>query len=465
MSTPAADPAATSSSYVNTIPAATQVVPSVGLDGKPSSPTSSSASSDNGGDTFPTAAIVVIAIIGGIVFFFTAYKLYRWWLHRQADIVEHEDVYPETRGLQGAMSPAMGALSPPSQMSFAFNGESMARRSGSGFGLARSRQASWGADSWAGAGYYGEKGDATPSPPFAGTPIPPGSPTSREGSPGPNGSYHSLAAYPSQHSMPSSTTRGSLNAPSIPRRSFYPSSASASGPGLLNTRASSSYSTSQLPGSVHTFSSGTRLAGAPHNPRSRVEVVPPLPLAPPPGTVIATDKSTLDFAPSSGIGRGEQGASAQGEEWLNIVHSAAHDNAHGDAQERLNPAFDGAYPSAYSHQQHSFPPAPSSSGSSRSSSAPRAGPSVSQRISHSNVRQPPSTSALRSSANSSGSTFSSQRPLPPPIDTSARSSTESGSQEPEPRSPLERLQRRVEREARGLSFHQEELKDGSGVPR
>lgn len=45
-----------------------------------------------------------------------------------------------------------------------------------------------------------------------------------------------------------------------------------------------------------------RLSGPPHARHSRVEIVPPMPLAPPPGTVVATDKTTLNFSPLSGIG-------------------------------------------------------------------------------------------------------------------------------------------------------------------
>lgn len=45
-----------------------------------------------------------------------------------------------------------------------------------------------------------------------------------------------------------------------------------------------------------------RLSGPPHARHSRVEIVPPMPLAPPPGTVVATDKTTLAFSTLSGIG-------------------------------------------------------------------------------------------------------------------------------------------------------------------
>lgn len=48
-----------------------------------------------------------------------------------------------------------------------------------------------------------------------------------------------------------------------------------------------------------------RLPGPPHARHSRVEIVPPMPLAPPPGTVVATDKATLAFSSLSGIGSGK----------------------------------------------------------------------------------------------------------------------------------------------------------------
>lgn len=73
---------------------------------------------------------------------------------------------------------------------------------------------------------------------------------------------------------------------SVPRRFHGPNAL-----GQMSTRP--------MPGG-----SGPRISGAPHNPRTRLEIVPPLPLAPPPGAVISTGKSTLDFAPDAGIGAG-----------------------------------------------------------------------------------------------------------------------------------------------------------------
>ncbi|GAA5823993.1 hypothetical protein JCM11251_003372 [Rhodosporidiobolus azoricus] len=482
----------TSATWVNIIPAATQVIPSIGLDGKPT--TSAAPSEDNGGDTFPLAAVAVIAIIAGVVALFVGYKLYKWSLRRRASEGDYPDLLPETRGLKSPLSPGGGGFATlPSSLSLAHGGHSMGRRSESGFGMARSRQASWGGDSWGGGyPYSSEKGDLTPSPPFAGTPLPPGTPTSREGSPGPvgaNGSHGSLANFPSSGNLPSSSTRGSLG-PQVPRRSYY---SSASVPQLLHSRTISSFSSSPMlggspsvgPGGITQYPSGNRLAGAPHNPHSRIEVVPPLPLAPPPGTVIATGRSELDFAPSSGIGKDGQ-AVGGAEEWLNIVETAGQN---GDAQERLNPAFDGAYHTTVSQSSfpqlqqqypaHSFPPAPSSSGgSSRSSSAAppppgqrrpggrasgsnlRGGPSNPQLASVARQQQQAASMSAAGSANSSDSNISSSssgpsRRAPPPlaINTSAVAAPVINGQGlvgDEPRSPLENLQRRMEREMGSL---------------
>ncbi|GAA5858893.1 hypothetical protein JCM8547_007145 [Rhodosporidiobolus lusitaniae] len=504
--------AASSSTYLNTIPNATQVVPSVGLDGKPTK--SASPSSDNGGDTFPLAAIAVVSIVGGIAFLFAAYQVYKRLFKYRRRAGDEPAPFPETRSIGDPLSPGAGAfVSLPSQT---WGGDSMGRRSFSGLGASRSRQASWGGDSWGGGYGYSEKGDMTPSPPFAGTPLPPGSPSSRQGSPGPDGandSRGSLAAFPSQASMnglANSSTRNSL-APTVPRRSFY--SSAASGPQLLHSRTASSFSSSPLLGgndgrSMHSFPSGNRLSGAPHNPHSRIEVVPPLPLAPPPGQVIATDKSTLDFAPSSGIGRGAgpEASGTTGDEFLSLVHAAGR----GEQEERLNPAFDGSYvythqPGAYPHPhphpaQHSFPPPQSTaSSSSRSSSAaprrfsgpqqpPRKGsapnlrggsalppavraataqstPSVSANSSDSNLSSasssyPPPSQASRAA----GGGVKTGRGAPLSVNTSAVSIVPVGSAEggeQEPRSPLEKLQRRMEREARGLSMEIEKNEQGA----
>lgn len=463
-----------SHSYTNTFAAATQIVPTVGVDGKPVS--TGVATHDNGGDVFPTAAIAVLAIVGGFAFIFAAYQVYKRCSRRFNSSNAEVTPYPETRTIKDPLDAGAGAFASLPSAKWGTGGfDSMGRRSASG--LARSRQASWGGDSWGGGYGSSEKGDATPSSAFAVTPLAPGSPTSREGSPGPaNGSRGSLNAFPSQGSMsgiPNSSTRNSL---ALPRRSAG-----------THNRAGSSYSAGGSPhlgggSTLHSFPSGNRLSGAPHNPHSRIDIVPPLPLAPPPGQVIASGKSTLDFAPSSGIGGPQGGEGASRDEFLSIVHSAQYENSQ-DVEERLNPTFDGSYqhPSSSSYSQHSFPPsAASSSGSSRSSSAaPRQ--SLRNKPSGSNLRgnAPPSSSAggvaqLRqpppsASANSSNSTLSSSSSggVPQPraaprrtrapisVNTSAATLQGSGG-DPGPKSPLEKLQMQMERQARGLTLQQEQ---------
>lgn len=66
----------------------------------------------------------------------------------------------------------------------------------------------------------------------------------------------------------------------------------------------SQHSSGASPGYLAPMPRQPRLSGPPHARHSRVEIVPPRPLAPPPGTVVATDKTTLAFSPLSGIGSG-----------------------------------------------------------------------------------------------------------------------------------------------------------------
>ncbi|GAA5930519.1 hypothetical protein JCM3775_003792 [Rhodotorula graminis] len=457
---------------------ATQVVPSIGLDGKPT--TKPSPSSNNGGDTFPTAAAVLVAIVAAVVVAWVAYKLYRWrnrsWRRSHVD---DEPPIPDENLYGLAKSPIGGTFATlPSQMSLAFNGggpggvDSMGRRSVSGMGtLARSRQASWGGESWGGF----EKGsDISPSPPYAGTPISPGTPPSREddllGSF--NGSRASLGGLPTSSS--SRASFGGGPAPGMPRRSFYSSSAVAST--LHNSRTNSTFSSSSPHASnARDFPSGNRIVGAPHNPASRIEVVPPSPLAPPPGSVIATDRTTLDFAPSSGIGRGGPAHGIGAEGWFAQ-----------DEQEHLAPEFDASYGARSTQAQeprqphhHAFPPSASSSGGSSrgSSSVPRAAQRA-KRASNANLRT--EASANSSDSNLSSASVGSFPPhahsaLPPPVGAASSSSrihpqlavrtSNLGLRETaEPRSPLEKLQMRAEREAKGLSQRSEELQQGAVQP-
>ncbi|GAA5938764.1 uncharacterized protein JCM15063_004862 [Sporobolomyces koalae] len=441
---------ATSSSASDTgpyIPPATQIVPSIGLDGNPV--VTGGTRHDNGGDEFPTAAVVIIAIVAGVIAFFIAYKLYVWtygcFRHERDD----DDALPETRALAGAAGPAGGFATLASQASFAppIGAGSMAgRRSESGFAsYGRTRQASWGGDSW----NAFEKGDHSPSSPYAGTPTGPGSDISRGGSPS------SDAARLSPGPFQTSSTRGSL-APSFPRRSYTAGSV----PFLGHSRTVSSFSSGQL------LPSGNRISGAPHNPHSRIEVVPPAPLAPHPGTIVQTDKTTLDFAPSAGIGRSENPADTA-EEWLNLANQHPQQYEGGVT-----------YSGTGAVRSHAFPPSssqslPSAAGSSANRirgrpSLPHLQPVALHNTTSSSTFSSPrdvststsgSGSGGRPSANSSDASLqqggAAPRPPPPPAPLALHSASNSVTISDESqgeRSPLDKLQRRIEREARGLSL-------------
>lgn len=86
--------------------------------------------------------------------------------------------------------------------------------------------------------------------------------------------------------------------PGRDRRSMVHAHSSSS----ISVASQHSFSPSQ--GYLASIPRQPRLSGPPHARHSRVEIVPPMPLAPPPGTVVATDKTTLAFSPLSGIGSG-----------------------------------------------------------------------------------------------------------------------------------------------------------------
>lgn len=312
------------------------------------------------------------------------YRLYRWLYLRAQRAQAIEDFYgPEKSHLSRSPGPS-GFASLPSQINLA--GQSVAggldasgRRS-SGFAGARSRQLSWGGESWGGpaaAGMASRENDFTPP-----------AQDSRDTSPTPyNASRSSLSGVPNQ------SARSSFAGPA--RRPYY--SSSASGSQILSpSRTMSSFSSPYLgatPAGSQQFPSGNRLVGAPHNQHSRIEVVPPAPLAPPQSQVIATNKSQLDFAPTSAIGSASTLfgshpavaglAPAEGGPTAMVTSSSgsgsgsgSHANAASDewdlvsgdeAQERLEPAFDSSSSPAHSTGAAVSPIIPPSSASASAS--------------------------------------------------------------------------------------------------
>ncbi|KAM0752835.1 hypothetical protein T439DRAFT_354314 [Meredithblackwellia eburnea MCA 4105] len=316
-----------STTYANVTLISAQVVPSS---------SSTWSSNSNKHKNFPTAAIAVVAIVAGIVAIFVAYRLYVWCYKRfnwgQAKVVP----YPETRSQGGG--PGAG-LPSPGLVSGAWVGAGsgagsarMARNSSAGFS-----EAGWGAGG-SGSVLYDKEKDAVPPSPGYYSPPPSVSGNHTPTSPDRNESPYSFNYNSSRGSLSGlingsaaagvgglprdRNSVGSFAGASTPRRSFY----------------GNTYNGPQ----IRSLPSSNRLSGAPHNPHSRVDIVPPLPLAPPPGTVVATDKSTLDFSPLSGIGGGS------GEDWF--MNAATGQREHRasvqtnlSAMAQRNPAFDGDY--------------------------------------------------------------------------------------------------------------------------
>lgn len=237
----------------------------------------------------------------------------------------------------------------------------------------------------------------------------------------PNGSASVLhmGTATSRQSLASSAAGGAGGA----KRSFYGAGAAVNGP-QLRQQASS-----------------TRLNGAPHAPHSRIDIVPPLPLAPHPGTIIAMDRATLDFAPSSSVRPGEAGGSLGLGPAFEQVRASISADANREAGSR------GEY------DERSGSSASSSAGGSGGGSSDRY---ASSRGSPHRARMAATGAATQSSASTSSSSTSSpplamSRPMPPPINTqlAAASSQESGSGHGSaPASPLDKLQQRIAIEAR-----------------
>lgn len=353
----------------------------------------------------------------GVVFFVVAYKLYAWW-YRRSRGEDLSNPYPETRQpLAGQNSGSVMTVaygSPPTPMEGGFGSVWHGRsRSSMAFGDMHAQDRSpYESSPQFSPQFSGGSASNTPTSPKGGASI------SREPSPfgldrAPrtrNDSVASAGWGGSTGEMASASSRGSLAA--VQRRSAYGSS-TYNGPQLRS------------PGSSN------RLSGAPHAAHSRIDIVPPLPLGPPPGTVVATDKSTLDFLPLSGVGNGR----GMGDEWIT--------NARGEPERSLgfrNPAFDGEYArstSTPSSSGHSFPPSqrgrdtrapahPTHSSPTQSGSPPRSYPSSdSSPSSSSSVLPRPTLPALNTHLNPSG--YPALHALPT--------------------SPLEKLQQRMAQEA------------------
>ena len=233
-----------------------------------------------------------------------AYRLYLFILRRR--IAREPTPYPEARLSTG------GGPSSPTLMSHAYGpGGESDRRSMS--------ESNWGGSSYALAGYDRERNSS-----FRG-PAGPFSPPARSG-----------ANSPSSQGRASPETF-TYEAPLGAR----PGSTSPHGGSSSGGNRRRSYG----PEPLRVGSPSNRLSGAPHANRSFIDIVVPLPLAPPPGAVVSTGKSTLGFAPNSGIGEGPRTRNS----WFVTGDEA---QSRGIRVQR-NQAYDGVYPSREYHSSGS----------------------------------------------------------------------------------------------------------------
>lgn len=325
--------ASTASSSVNTYPVVTTTAQQV----VPSTPSSATGGIHTTHVNIP--GLVVGLVAGLIVATLVAYKLYVYvYRRRQA---KNSAPLPEARApLAGQPSPGMSQVwGNPSSEGELRTARSMAfsdNWGGSSSSLAAEREYS-----------NSSLGAFTPVPSGSGanTPTSPTSP-GRGGSP--DGYAHDSVG---RLGTTSPWDRGSI---SMGQRRAYGKPFSGA-PQLKS-----------LP-------SSTRLSGAPHSPHSRIGIIAPLPLAPPPGAVISTDKSTLGFAPSSGIG--DAPATGSRDHWFTSAGGSRERTPDHIHQSQRNSTYDGTYSesqisprephssrstSSPGASQHSFPPSPTS---------------------------------------------------------------------------------------------------------
>ncbi|SCZ89068.1 BZ3500_MvSof-1268-A1-R1_Chr1-1g00930 [Microbotryum saponariae] len=415
-----------------TAPAA-QVVPST-------PPGSSRTKTDAGGTNFPTAAVVVVVVLCTLVGILVAYKIYVWWYRKKHRyVVPLPDVRPFAAPSSPRMAPTMSSL----EAGGALGGG--VPRASSTYGLmpgaaslGRVRESSWTTE--------GGLSEAwTPSPGMNNSPgcTSPGTPTSMQ----PHSALTSRS--PSPFGMPSPD--GTVLPSSASRASF--SSASGTRRHLMF----GANSVVNAPHQMRTQPSSSRLSGAPHALHSRIDIVPPTPLAPPPGSVIAMDKATLDFAPSSGIGGGS-GGETESETLIDVNRftldrpgpTPTYDSRFSTYQQGTSSR---AYSSVSGRSSYTEPRSVAPAPHHRTRSSLGSGPSTVSPFQDPRFIASSTSSSENASPNSSSTGLSTRgAPLsnakaPAPLSMSAAAASPFPLSS-EPSSPLEKLQQRIAQQAR-----------------
>jgi len=317
-------------------PDAVQTIPPSTNDG---STVAKSATGD-----FPLAAIICVAIVGGIIFLFICYRLYvRLWRRRQQSaaydtysssdepkspnpLLQHHHplmtqratmygsssfspfgpstssstlLYPayahgsySSRGSLAALS-SEGSLNNITNQQHFFAGGHSAESSHT-LSTSDSRMATLNQLEGGGGGIIA--GPSSSSSSFGSN----SRPTSPQGLPRHNSQFGSLNYIRGDSSMSTDQLRTQGSRLSTFQAATRSRESLGGRRSMLSPQQFGSQSSLSVP--LTTRPASSRISGAPHLRHSRIEIVPPQPLAPPPGTVVATDKSTLAFSSLSGIG-------------------------------------------------------------------------------------------------------------------------------------------------------------------
>ena len=217
-------------------------------------------------------AVIAGAVLGGLAVVFLSYRLYVFLYRRR--VAKEVTPYPATRPPM-AMAQSFMASSPPDRRFQSNSGFSSydPSESSSNYGASEEKEVMG-------------SGSLFPSGvPLFDLPMSPG--LDREGS----------LSGSSSHTRASTPSRERSGTPNTSSRRPYGNN-THNGPTIRTSRSATHLST-----------------GAPHTARSRVEYVPPLPLGPPPGSIVSNSKFSLGFSAMSGIG-GDTAADASSDDWF-----------------------------------------------------------------------------------------------------------------------------------------------------
>lgn len=470
MSSPATAAAGTSSSAAAGPAPASQTIPPINSNAEV-------ADLSNAESAFPKPAIYTISVIGGLVVLIVLYKAYKWAWGRHARRQGVRTSYPAGQVENGNMR-EMGGGATIANPAKNYGRLSSYNSLGEEFGAKNASQPSFVFPSISSSAGGGTRSSAlcteaassglpTPSPTSASLFIPRG--------PSPPVPAHAHSFVRGDSSMSTDVLRakgsraslvaaaaaagsGTAAAGRRDRRSTLPHSYSAHS----SEGSHPSSSTDHLPAppmptsnrystTLHPTPRRPRVSGPPHARHSRIEIVTPAPLAPPPGSIVAVDKATLAFSSLSGITGAAQGESVMG---LSELVNTAAENAAAASEQR--PGTGSAESSASPSARPMATPASSSRAAKRTHQHARVQSAATAQTHLSDESYLSSSSASSPSPFPFASTGSSpaEEGVPPLPEQYASAQKGERGAAPGPQSPLDKLKLQLEGEARRVGGNQ-----------